>query len=207
MKHLQAVRRRRARKPTAEKNDLKHAAAPAGGGRLRVRRTGLRSARRARKSASEPASTPPPSTISLAGIENLYLAVLEEIRKSNWPPPTLSCSDRRRNRAKNKTQSNLRRSSWCHLTLSSFRVDGADHWPGTHTPSGASEALWKNARARIALFKHEIAKDLGLPRITHGRARVCQVSWRPCTGFYCRPALIKAYLPESRIQARTTLTR
>jgi len=97
------------------------------------------------------------------GIENLYLALLEEIRNRMAATDSVVAAIGAETGAKNKLRAIFAIIVGATLRSNSFAWMGQIIGRELITPSGASEALWKNARVRMALFKHEIAKYLGLP--------------------------------------------
>jgi AcrR family transcriptional regulator len=162
MKHLQAVRRGRARKPAAEKNDsstrqrLLEAAGHVFADRGFDRATGKEICKRAGVNTAA-------INYHFGGIENLYLAVLEEIRNRMAATDSVVAAIGAETGARNKLRAIFAIIVGATLRSDSFAWMGQIIGRELITPSRASEALWKNARVRIALFKHEIAKDLGLP--------------------------------------------
>jgi len=162
MKHLQAVSRRRARKPIAKKNDSS------------TRQRLLEAAGRVfaeqgfdRAMCKEICRRAGVNTAAInyhfGGIENLYVALLDEIRNRMAATDSVVAAIGAEPGAKNKLRAIFAIIVGATLRSDSFAWMGQIIGRELITPSGASETLWKNARVRIALFKHEIAKDLGLP--------------------------------------------
>jgi AcrR family transcriptional regulator len=162
MKYLQAVSRRRARKPTAVKKDsstrqrLLDAAGPVFAEQGFDRAMGKEICKRAGVNTAA-------INYHFGGIENLYLALLEEIRNRIAASDSIAAmSD-----AETDPKSKLR--AFFALIVSALIRSDSSAWMGQImgreliTPSGATEALWKNARVRMAFFKREVAKILELP--------------------------------------------
>ena len=172
MKHLQAVSRRRPRKPIAKKNDsstrqrLLEAAGHVFAEQGFDRAMGKEICKRAGANTAA-------INYHFGGIENLYLAVLEDIRNRMAATDSVVAAIGAETEVKNKL-----RAIFAIIVGAALRSDSSA-WMGQIigreliTPSGASEALWKNARARVALFKHEVAEFLELPEDHPAVERVC----------------------------------
>jgi AcrR family transcriptional regulator len=172
MKHFQAVRGRRARKPIAEKNDsstrqrLLEAAGHVFAEQGFDRAMGKEICKRADVNTAA-------INYHFGGIENLYLAVLEEIRNRMAATDSVVAAIGAETGVRNKL-----RAIFAIIVGGTLRSDSSARMGqiiGREliTPSGASEALWKNARVRMALFKHEVAKFLELPEDHPAVERAC----------------------------------
>ena len=162
MKHLKAVSRRRPRKPTAVKNDsstrqrLLEAAGHVFAEQGFDRAMGKEICKRAGVNTAA-------INYHFGGIENLYLALLEEVRNRMAATDSVVAAIGTETDPKSKL-----RAFFALIVTAVLRSDSSA-WMGQImgreliTPSGATEALWKNARVRMAFFKREIAKVLELP--------------------------------------------
>ena len=162
MKQLQSVPRRRPRKPLAKKNDsstrqrLLEAAGPVFAEQGFDRAMGKEICKRAGVNNAA-------INYHFGGMENLYLAVLQEIRKRKSVADSIIETVNAAASGRDKLRAVL-----ALVVRAALRPDSSA-WMGQIigreliAPSGVSEALWKNAGLRLALFKHEIAKILELP--------------------------------------------
>ncbi len=162
MKHLQPVPGKRTGKPLAKKKDLStrqrllEAAGPVFAEQGFDRAMGKEICKRAGVNNAA-------INYHFGGMENLYLAVLEEIRSRKAVGDSIIETISVAASGRDKLRAVLA------LVVGAALRPDSSAWMGQIigreliAPSGASEALWKNARARLAFFKHEVAKILELP--------------------------------------------
>lgn len=162
MKHLQAVRRKRARKPTTEKSGsstrqrLLEAAGHVFAEQGFDRAMGKEICKRAGVNTAA-------INYHFGGIENLYVAVLEDFRNDLADPDSAMEAVNMADNPRDKVRTVFALIVGAILRPDSSARMGQIIGRELITPTGATKALWKNARVRLAFFKREIAKVLELP--------------------------------------------
>jgi AcrR family transcriptional regulator len=161
MKKVRAVPRGPARKPALEKQDtstrqrLLEAASHVFAEQGFDRATGKEICKRADVNTAA-------INYHFGGIENLYLAVLEEIRGQ------LTVADSAVEAIVAAGQGKDRLRAALALIVGAILRSDPSAWMGQImgreliTPSGASESLWRKGRVRVAMLKREIAKVMEL---------------------------------------------
>ena len=162
MKHPQAARRQGARKPIAKKNDsstrqrLLEAAGYVFAEQGFDRAMGKEICKRAGVNTAA-------INYHFGGIENLYVTVLEGIRNRLADADSTIEAVNAAANPRDKVRILYALIVGAILRPGSTARMGQIIGRELIAPSGATEALWKNARVRMAFFKREIAKVLELP--------------------------------------------